>query len=491
MLNAELLNKIQDQFDSTDENVISVGYGKKHKNGKPTGEIGIIYGVKEKKPIGEIPSDKLLPKSLTVDGKTYVTDVNQTEEMRLVPGCWDAGTDLNNDGTPDTNPDPVNVAPHRARTRPIQGGVIITNFVEGFSVNAQNNIALGIGTLGLICVDLDTNTLVGLTNSHVVVRDAFIASERTSPSIATNLTQSLLATQNGVQKIIPNSVAQFDDTNHDLEDFYPNNIKTDSIIGKVKKYYPLRSTTTNFIDCAVMTLNSSVISPLISFKQLGQSPNYFMDFATTEEINNLITNDNNIYSSGRTTGRKGESCQMEVTQLGASFNIIYKKETVNTQILFQDCFYIRYRNLSLSPTIISGDSGSCVTADINGQRKIIGLVFAGNSTEGAVCRIDRIASILNLKAWKGEDYSVDGPSNAYIHQGLSDDIFKNINGQKYWQVGKQAPGSTSSSSAGGQSNCCSASCTQCPVNGSIYINCNGDLNVLGQNAQGCVVYTCC
>ena len=444
MLNAELLNKIQDQFNSTDENVISVGYGKKHKNGKPTGEIGIIYGVKEKKPIGEILSDKLLPKSLTVDGKTYVTDVNQTEEMRLVDGCWNVGTDTDNDGTVDSPPDPVNVSPHRARTRPIQGGVVITNFVEGFSIDSQNNIKLKIGTFGLICVDLDTNTLVGLTNGHVAVRDFFIASERTSPSISTNLTQNLSVTQNNVLKIIPNAVTQFNDTNFDLEDFYPNNIKTDSIIGKVKKYYPLRSTQVgssfgvqNYIDCAVLTLNSSAISSLSSFKQLGQSPNYFMDFATTQEINSLIVSDNDIYSSGRTTGRKGESCEMEVTILGAAFEITYQKETVNTQALFQDCFFIRYRNQSLSPSIMSGDSGSCVTADINGQRKIIGLVFAGNSTEGAVCRIDRIASLLNLKAWKGENYSVDGPSNTYIHQGLSDDIFKNINGQKYWQVGKQ------------------------------------------------------
>ena len=83
--------------------------------------------------------------------------------------------------------------------------------------------------------------------------------------------------------------------------------------------------------------------------------------------------------------------------------------------------------------------------------KVIGLAFAGdqgedaqgNSTEGTIgvgCRIDRIASILNLEAWDGTSKNTDQQSDLSVEyiNGLDADVSKTINGKKYWQVGISA-----------------------------------------------------
>ena len=63
----------------------------------------------------------------------------------------------------------------------------------------------------------------------------------------------------------------------------------------------------NYIDAALLTLPSSAVTNDDSWKQIGltglTTP---PTFASTNEINSLLSTRNPMYSSGRTTGPKGE-----------------------------------------------------------------------------------------------------------------------------------------------------------------------------------------
>ena len=82
MLTDAILKEIQHQYDITEENVHSVGCGRKYKNGVDTGEIGIVYSVDKKIPKEEIPADQILPSNLIIDNKNYVTDVIQLPRIK-------------------------------------------------------------------------------------------------------------------------------------------------------------------------------------------------------------------------------------------------------------------------------------------------------------------------------------------------------------------------------------------------------------------------
>lgn len=439
MLTDAILKEIQHQYDITEENVHSVGYGRKYKNGVDTGEIGIVYSVDKKIPKEEIPADQILPSNLVIDNKNYVTDVIQLSRIKRLASCWNYGL---NGGAVDSS----NVLPHRTIQRPLQGGISITNIAGTYTINNQQ-VNFGIGTLGLICVDKDTNTLVGLTNVHVPTPDQFNAVERTSTN-PTHIRNVLEAKQIG-NFLVQDCVQQFTETETSAINFLSNLPAYE--IGRIKKYQPMRSTITNYIDALVFTLIKSKTDNSTSFKQLGQNFSSPLPWATTAEINNLLTSNPYLYSSGRTTGRKGDTCKLRITQLGFNVNLSYKKQGVETQVTIGDCFAFQWENTSLRSPIFGGDSGSAVIATINGQNKVIGLAFAGdqgkdslgNDTEGTLgvgCRIDRIALELNLQAWDGTDKNTDEQSNLSIEyiDGLNADVSKTINGKKYWQVGISA-----------------------------------------------------
>ena len=81
---------------------------------------------------------------------------------------------------------------------------------------------------------------------------------------------------------------------------------------------------------------------------------------------------------------------------------------------FNDLIVYQYVDNSNFPAA-GGDSGSALIADMDGQGtyKILGLVFAGNGGEinnpsagthvGLACRIDNVASIMNIRAWTSSE----------------------------------------------------------------------------------------
>lgn len=401
MLTESIKQKIQELFNSTPENV-SVSYGKKISNGEFTGEIGITFFVETKLPLEAIDEGQLLPSSVTIDGVDYVTDVIEVGVVQTL-AC---------DSTTLANCyDWENVPPgNRGTIRPLKGGISLGSY------NNQGKV----GTLGFIAVDTATQALVGITNNHVVVKDAFYTDDRNlSGTIENELSDNVY--QNG-ENSTPNPVLK---------------------IGEVLRYVPMNLSSTNTVDGAMISVNASDISNTESVKQYGLSNTTAMTFASTGEIDALVSTDPSLYSSGRTSGAKGEgSCGLSVLSIGASANVSgYNLQGVNRTVAFSNSIIFTRTNPQCPSPIAGGDSGSALIANFSGTWKIIGLVFAegtsGSNYIGIANRIDQVASQLGIQAWDGttKEY-VDLASKTYkTTSGGNGNTTLSCSGSTYWQVG--------------------------------------------------------
>lgn len=372
ILTDSIKEQINDLFQANQYvGVHSVGLGYKFKNGQRTDEIGIVFNVSEKKSESDLPKDHILPSSLVVGGALVKTDVIQSEKIKLAY-CY-SGSDPNLLQL--QNPGPGG-GPFLMR-----GGIQIYQFPTNWSINPVNAL---IATLGFFVTDNENGRIVGVTNSHACVYKREIASEATQA--ANNTIEPVQWIVNNQYYIPTATVAP------------GNNFCCD----RINRYIPiLAKPAINYVDGCLLIPNPDYIDNN-SYRMIQpiDQPTYpaSMPFATTAEINNLLaTNGANlgrVYSTGRTTGPKGwgsGDCKIHITQVGAS---------VDTGNLFNDQIFVQTDN-NTSP-ISGGDSGSCVTADINGTIKIIGVMFASNAgvnSISALNRIDRFASELNISAF--------------------------------------------------------------------------------------------
>jgi len=398
MTRQEILEQTQQYFENTNDNIIGVGYGFKISKGVMTDEKALVFTVKEKKSKELLTEDELLPSQVEINGQLILTDVIQRDIKLICDPTFYAWIDST----------PAN----RNSIRPLKGGI---------SASAMPAMSAYTGTLGFLALDSDTNTLVGVSNNHVFVKDAFICSERNYPGTITNFSG--------------NTTSQPHET---LSDNYP--------IGIIKRYYPISSIGYNYVDVALTTIRSGVTDFDISYKQEGLSDSIIgtgLDFASTAELDNLLDTDPYLYSAGRTTGAKGEGItKLRVASVGDTILIAYNKQEVSTVVYFSDLIKIvattgttRPFDMCLYP-IWHGDSGSALIADINGTTKIVGLCFAGDDDEGFACRIDNIADLIKISAWKGESSSFSTEAiEEYTINGLSDQISITISGKTYWQSG--------------------------------------------------------
>jgi hypothetical protein len=395
MLTQAIKEKISELFNATPSSV-SVAYGKKITNNQYTGEIGIVFYVEKKLPLSEIPEDEILPSSVTIDGVEYITDV--IPAGKFVPLACDSSC-------------------YTWRTVPPQNRNTIRPLKGGIAMNTENTSGY-VGTLGLIAVHTPTQALVGVTNVHVTNNDCFYTYYR-----------------NNISGIALN----------EMDDDVSQNAGNFPAIGKVVRYKPL-SEAGNTIDCSLISVAAADISLTESFKQLGLNYNLPMAFATTAELDNIITTNPPLYSSGRTTGVKGPGlCQLTMNSIGVQLNVPYANQGGSKIAQFEDCMIFTRPDPTCEDPIAGGDSGSALIADFNGVWKIIGLVFAGGSFEeagityyvGAACRIDEIVNILQIEAWDGtaKNY-IDTNSFEYITiPQTSLDLTKTCGGSTYWQVG--------------------------------------------------------
>jgi hypothetical protein len=301
----------------------------------------------------------------------------------------------------------------------LKGGLEIRNQSENFW-----------GTMGFIAVDKETNSLVGVTNAHVICDIFFWAQE----------------SLRDIYNVFDINISQ------------PRSSTPTARIGKAKRYVPAYSVLypqyTNYVDGAIVTLNSSDVDLNQSYQYYGLSFTDPPPFASTQEIDDLIDNNWDFFSVGRTTGAKGQGDTklkfLSYTNVSIfnTLSSIYARRTT-----YLDCIaYVA--SASTTPTgdscffpINEGDSGSALLANINGVIKIIGLAFAGSLdkpkeqggryVKGLACRIDRVAEYLNIEAFTGQTVNFSNNSNPQVHyeMGLSALSAVTINGNKYYQVG--------------------------------------------------------
>lgn len=411
----EIKDKILELSSRLSGDCTSIGYGFKEKDGKLTKEKSIIFTFKNKKPLSELKPDEIIPSYIDVGNQTLKTDVLEGENTFMAyEACpssfysWSDNATLNSTGV--TTPIQQN------EVRPLKGGLQIRNQSLPY-----------LGTMGFIAVDKDTNSLVGVTNAHVMTENYFRADE----------------TDRKVSNVFGNYMGQ-------------PNTSSEVRVGVTKRYVPITGytyeTDINYVDGAIFTLDESEIDLNESYKFYGLSFTGAAPFATTEEIDDLINNDFNLYSVGRTTGHKGEG---ETKLKFLSYDLISVFSDLNDEntkiCAFDECIsYIASASTTTSGNgcyypIESGDSGSALLADINGTIKIIGLSFAGSTTGSGTgyktiaraCRIDRVAEELNIEAFTGQTVNFSNKTNPQVHYeiGFSSLSAVTLNGDKYYQIG--------------------------------------------------------
>lgn len=412
----EIKDKIKELASQMSDDCTAVGYGFKEKDGKLTKEKSIIFTFKKKKPIDELTPDEIIPDTISVGEQVLKTDVLEgTNEYMAYEACpssfyrWSSSSTLN----PDGYIEPI----QRDEVRPLKGGLQIRNQSMPF-----------LGTMGFIAVDKDTNSLVGVTNAHVMTEIFFRATE----------------------------------PDRKIADVYGDNMgqpneSSGVRVGVTKRYVPVKSTTygSNYVDGALFTLDESEIDLNESYKYYGFTFNDPPPFATTEEIDDLINNDFELYSVGRTTGAKGQG---DTKLKFLSYDSVNVYNNLNDEFLrlcrYDECIsYIASASTTTSGNgcyypINSGDSGSALLADINGTIKIIGLSFAGSTagsstgymTVARACRIDRVAEELNIEAFTGQTVNFSDKTEPQIHYeiGMSSLSAVTINGDKYYQLGTRS-----------------------------------------------------
>jgi len=410
--------KVQELAETT-PGINNVSYGFKFIGGEQTNELCIIYGVEEKKPLSELSPEEILPSEIVIGDQVLKTDVFRIGKAELLACNAVCGQIAG-----------PNSAVNRAFTRPLKGGLSITS----------TNLAGFVGTMGFIGVHTETQTLVGVTNNHVIIQDAFYTSERNLTGVIKNEYSPIdYVYQNGEFLSIPTDPAY--------------------IVGQSLRYVPIVKQTTgiNYVDGAIFSLEAADVNIATSYQQAGVSYNQPLPFASTAEIDGMLTVGSPyynpmIYSSGRTTGPKGGvSCPMRIFSLFSSTYLQYKLQGGIGVCQFNDqIVYVKPENDPSLSTICAypvagGDSGSALIADFGGVRKIIGLVFAGAQSPpipdilfyGYANRIDRVASELGIEAWDGTAKGyVDPASITYktTTNGSSNKIL-NCGGTNYWQVG--------------------------------------------------------
>lgn len=415
------MNNFQDKITETLLNapsgVHSIFYGFKIKDNELTDTKSLIYCVTEKKPLSALSSNETIPKQIVLDDKQYSTDVVQHGKFKLSQ-CYA----LN---------DPA-VLSLRSRVRPLSGGIEISSLHTWTQVSPYQ-FSLGIGTLGFLAKDNTDNKLVGVTNSHVIIEDSFLSTEKDSLSAASSIIDNIVFSDpQGYNALITPRVLQFG-TSTGTVNF------TEDKIGVPKRYVSTSSVSANRVDGALLTIHSLPQPEAYTNTQAITGLNTLnMPFATDSEINALPFN-NTLYSVGARTGPKGTNCPLICLGIGSAY-IDANRQGVEVQVLYADCIGYRFIDSSNLP-IYSGDSGSALIANINGQNKIVGLVFAGDtntdpnnptSTVGIASKITHVANELNISAWDGSyiDISPYNPTYSYILRPLSDARTSIVSGGK-------------------------------------------------------------
>jgi hypothetical protein len=401
-MNIENINQELPQLKTISSNIDSVCLGRKIQDGKVTDEISVVFTVEEKIPLDKLPENEIIPNTVDVDGVTLTTDVvkKYTLSINACPTTFNSTCVQS----------PV---PNMSRVRPLKGGL---------SIRKTTN---GTGTLGFFAKHTPTGALVGVSNAHVLKKYPLSANHWcTSPGCITNYST--------------------------LEEYVyqPGESSSDEIesnkIGRVMYSYPLK-TSNNEVDVAIIGILNSVVSNSESYKQLGLSFTNVPPFATTSEINSILTNNIELAASGRSTGAKeGNLCGLKL--LYSDYSVLVGDYSDNepgyewTLPFINQMVYTRANSECPNPSI-PGDSGSAVLGKFGSTWKIVGLNFAGGSfgdvEVGVFNRIDKVAEYMQIESWNGTTLNfinTENPQIAFV-AGQSSSSNITLSGQTFWQAG--------------------------------------------------------
>jgi len=401
----------------------TVGLGEKNSKGEYTGEKCISFGVEQKVPLDQIPLEKLIPKTITIDGTTFKTDVCVVvgKIIAYPTYCFPTG----DSSVPPNTVHPVSA--NRARVRPLSGGVSCANLPSTGFFNA--------GTLGGIVVDILDGKQVGISNNHVIGTPGGSTSYAQVPVfIVSDVSGSLVPYASTYR-----TLSAYQNSSWDAG--VVNNVA--DVIGIKKRCFPLYSQPTlNKVDGGIINLDDSIVG-VSSWYPLSAPFLIPPTFASMGEIDSLTTSDP-VFKSSRTTGPVGsDTCALRVTNTSVSLNVDYGDAGV---LSFTDCLEI---TSPITNTVVGsgGDSGSLVYATINSTNpatsawRCVGLFFAGNGSgsNGYACRIDNVSTLLAVSAWLGGTVNATPNPATYVNFNYSthSSVVSVISsGKTYWQVGR-------------------------------------------------------
>ena len=383
-------------------NIENVCLGRKITDGKVTDEVSVVFTVKEKKSLDEVPQSEIIPDLVKVDGTILLTDV--VPQYKLSIKACPANFNTLCVQSP---------VPNRSKVRPLKGGLSIRKTTDG------------IGTLGFFAKHTPTGALVGVSNAHVLKKYPMSANHWCD-------TENCITNYSTLQEYVYQPGESFSDE-----------IEANKI-GRVMYSYPLK-TSNNEVDVAIMGVLSSTISNSESFKQLGLSFTNVPQFATTSEINSILTNNIELAASGRSSGPKeGATCGLKL--LYSDYFVLVGDYNDNEPgyewtLPFENQMVYTRANPECPDPSVGGDSGSAVFGKFGGVWKIVGLNFAGGtfgSVEvGVFNRIDKVAQYMQIEAWNGSTLNfidINNPQTHYV-SGKDSSTNKTVNGQVFWQAG--------------------------------------------------------
>jgi len=455
----EIINGVISQYRNiVSNNIVSIGYGFKSYNGLISNQYSLIFTTNSKLSFPDIPLSDVIPPTITYSTVTFITDVVYvTTSGTFTPNVPDnettstitTTTSSNNNSTISFNPN-LNNPPSLAYSTVsclgdtdisfqttlwpvLKGGSAFAAYYEDTAtctgiIRATTRCG---STIGIVCVDNIDGTIVGLTSSS-----------------------NLYINQTYTGNRDPNGLVQ---------NAYNNIVKGGrswSKFGRVKRYHPdnLNNSSQN-IGLGLVTVDSIYFDPSSSWEQIELSDGMtYYDFATTLELDNYLQPGLQVYSVGAGTWAKGED-DNKLFVISTNISILgypHYNQTAYSQASYDDCFSI----IKSASTVPSGficdqafntdDLGSSVVAEINGVRKIIGVILVLSDPQFGVCqvdgqgiavRIDKVSNLLNISPYLGQGVNFSDSNNPIIEceVGMSFDSCKVINNETYCQIGMCYP----------------------------------------------------
>jgi len=330
-------------------------------------------------------------------------------------------------GTTDTQACPnyfsytSNTDPSKNIVRPLQGGIQIS-----YPVADQIPSYKILSTMTMICVDNNTNSVVGLVYYSNLNSEEFCSNWDT-PTYDPPFGQGFTGNDNDPAPFI-------------------GILKKTSLLNRRPKF--------NNVFGSLITIDYTGFSTSVSWKPYGLSGvTDYLQFASTAEIDNLQTSNMDLLACCGGGGVRGQgTVKLRVCGQGEF------KFTMGTQfgegpsINLNDIFFYQASGVTTPPGYVCAApsfgfcAGEPLIVNFDGIYKYVGItlggLFVGTAQEtpyqaAVAIRMDKIANYLNISPYTGQTVNFSDINNVqYIYENdLTSGVTKTLSGNTYWQGG--------------------------------------------------------